>query len=490
MTGRQTPSRERPQAYDLAIIGAGVAGTSIAAAIVAARPDWSVALIERSRRIGGRVWSKSVPGVEHPIELGGMRYLTSHRRVVAAMSALGLESRPFDVIHGPERSFLRGHLGSGPTDPSAGEGYDLPEGERHRSAVDLTLEAFRTIVSGADRLDEAGWTRIRAGHRYRDRAVTEWSIGDAIAAVRSPEGHRFMSDSFGYDSGFRPFNAGDAIQYLLGGGDPTAEARVPIGGMDEIPKALVQRFEEAGGTVLLGHELERLEVDGDGVLLRFAGDTLRARRVVLTMPVPALSALSDASPVIASPVWRRLLASVEGFPATKLYAWYRRPWWRGVVGGIEGIRTTTDLPNRKVFYFDSRPDAPAAIIGAYTDGRHVVPWVELANGVSNGGPAPSGMLEALKASLAAFHPEVARIPEPVGTAFMHWGSDPLEIGWTFWRAGAMSDDVMAAAVQPDPALPIHIAGETFSRAQGWIEGAFESAETVTRRIIDADKTRG
>jgi monoamine oxidase len=316
--------------------------------------------------------------------------------------------------------------------------------------------------------------------------VTDWAIGDAIAAVRSPEAHRFMADSFGYDSGFRPFNAGDAIQYLLGGGDPTAEARVPTGGMDTIPQAFARRFEARGGSVLLGHELERLEPDDGQLILRSAGDTLRARRVVLTMPIPALCTLADASPALGTPTWRHLLASVEGFPATKLYAWYERPWWRRLAGGIEGIRTTTDLPVKKVFYFDERLEAPASIIGAYTDGRHTTPWVELAGGVSNGGPAPRAMVEAMTTALASLHPEAATIPDPLGTAFMHWGSDPLEIGWTFWRAGFVSDDMAATAIQPEPELPVHVAGETFARAQGWIEGALETAEIVTDRILGAE----
>jgi monoamine oxidase len=68
---------------------------------------------------------------------------------------------------------------------------------------------------------------------------------------------------------------------------------------------------------------------------------------------------------------------------------------------------------------------------------------------------------------------------------MNWGADPREIGWTFWLSGINSDDVMASALQPDPALPIYIAGETFSRSQSWVEGALETAEAVTDRLLAA-----
>ena len=59
---------------DLAVIGAGAAGTSVAHRIAAARPEWSIGLFERADRIGGRLRSRRLQNTGHPIELGGMRY--------------------------------------------------------------------------------------------------------------------------------------------------------------------------------------------------------------------------------------------------------------------------------------------------------------------------------------------------------------------------------------------------------------------------------
>lgn len=292
-----------------------------------------------------------------------------------------------------------------------------------------------------------------------------------------------MTDAFGYDSGVRPHNAGDAIEYLLGSGDPSGEARVPVDGMDRIPAALAERFEARGGHVRFRHDLDRLDVDGQGIRLEFAdGPVERASRVVLTLPVAALSALLKRSPAVAGPAWTGLLDAVEGFPATKLYCWYDRPWWRDGTSPPAGIRTTTDLPNRKLFYFDESPGAPAAMLVSYADGRHVEPIAQLAGGASNGMEAPPALLEAMRDNLRAIHPDV-EVPLPPGSTFMHWGSDPREIGWTYWRAGANSDAVMARALQPDPALPIHLCGESFSRAQAWVQGALETADALAERLL-------
>jgi monoamine oxidase len=469
---------------DLAVIGAGAAGTWTADAVLRARPDWSIALFERSTRIGGRLHSVKIDGLAHPIELGGMRFLTSHPLVAATVDEFGLSTRPFDTRGKPERTFLRGVPGDGPDDPYAGRGYQLPEHERDRSSMELRLTAFSTIVPGYDSLDHEGWSRMRASAQYLGRPLTDWSMFEAMATVLSPEGLRFVADSFGYFSGMGPFNAGDGIQYLSGSGDPTGEARVPVTGMDSLPLGLAGRFIAGGGAIHLGQDLQGCDMVDGGVLLRFGDRQVVARHVVLTVAIPALRTLALGSRTLDTPNWRRVMASVEGFPATKLYLWFRRPWWRDGPAAVPGIRTTTDLVNRKVLYFDEHMDAPAAVLAEYTDGGHLPSWVDLAGGVSNGEPAPPAMLRRIGELLREIHPTVD-IPDPNGSAFMHWGSDPQETGWTFWSAGVRSDEIIELATKPEPDVPIFVAGEAFSRSQGWVEGAFKTAQAVVDRLVSA-----
>ena len=89
---------------------------------------------------------------------------------------------------------------------------------------------------------------------------------------------------------------------------------------------------------------------------------------------------------------------------------------------------------------------------------------------------------ALDGWLAAAHPG-AQVPSPVGSAFQHWGADPREVGWHFWRSGDNSDEIIDLASQPDPSLPIHLCGEAFSRRQAWVEGALETADDVASRLL-------
>jgi monoamine oxidase len=472
---------------DLAIIGGGVAGTFVARRMRQNHPDWSIALFERTKRIGGRLHSVPIDGLDHPIELGGMRFLTSQRRIASLVKTFELPTHPFDPTGGaPERSYLRGIVGAGGDGDDAGRGYDLEPELRGRSALDLGTTVFRRIVPGFQGLDHEGYARWRATGRLLERPVTEWAIGEALEAILGVEGKRFVTDAFGYDSGMRAFCAPDLVEFLFHGGDPAEQALTPNDGMDRIPRELAAHFERNGGDVRHEHELVSLAIDDGVVALRFSnGGTVLANQVVLATALPALRLLAANSSVLQSERFDDVLDSVEAFPAMKLYLWYEEAWWRPTV---PGIRATTDLPVRKVFYFDGTGGSLSALLGMYTDGLDVRPWADLYEGAAAGAPAPPTMLAEVQRILGRMHPEVGEIPLPIGSALAYWGADAHETGWHFWRSGVNSDEVLDRAPQPDPRLPIYLANEAFSRRQSWVEGALEGAEAVVDRLSN-DRVR-
>jgi monoamine oxidase len=93
------------------------------------------------------------------------------------------------------------------------------------------------------------------------------------------------------------------------------------------------------------------------------------------------------------------------------------------------------------------------------------------------------MLAAISRDLREIHPASGEPPPPVGSAFSLWGDDPHEAGWTFWSAGARSDGVIRDIVRPVPGLDLFICGEAFSRAQSWVEGALQTAETAVEAVL-------
>ena len=80
---------------DVAIIGGGVAGAYCGWRLTSDKPKLKTALFEYGQRIGGRLFSATLPGAKHvPCELGGMRIIKGEQQSELASQLQGaLNSR-------------------------------------------------------------------------------------------------------------------------------------------------------------------------------------------------------------------------------------------------------------------------------------------------------------------------------------------------------------------------------------------------------------
>ncbi len=69
-------------------------------------------------------------------------------------------------------------------------------------------------------------------------------------------------------------------------------------------------------------------------------------------------------------------------------------------------------------------------------------------------------------------------PEVRNAAFRDWGDDPFGGGWNSWNIGVKSPVVKHQIVQPIAGHPLYICGEAYSDAQGWVEGALQTADLM------------
>lgn len=490
-------SVDRP--LGLAVIGGGMAGAYVAFRIALRRPDWTIGLFERSERVGGRLLSVPMPGVDRVrAELGGMRYRTSQPVVSGLVEELGLETRPFLTLHDDNRFFLRGARWRAGEPEDAASVYRLEGSERGISPGEVMLLAFDRIVPGANTLTDDEWVTVKREYAFRGRPLRDWSLREALAAVLSEEGHRYVVDGFGYATGLADRNAADAIPWVLIETRPESENRTLVEGMERLPRELAARFTAAGGRVHLGHDLMGFDDEEGMCRLRFDGrpDVL-ARRVVLAVPRRALERICGRTPLLDRPELRTQIASVTAHPAAKLFLAYDRPWWRDA--GIRGMRTVTDLLLSKTYYFDPKdgpePGSPAILLASYTDGPSRDAWCALLDRpVLPPDPGPfdaEGRWERYAASgqqvaeaqrhLRTLH-EADGVPDPVASAFMDWGADPFGGAWHVWDPGARSWEIMARILRPLPEREVYVCGEAYSWSQGWVEGALETAERVVSRL--------
>src|SRR5690242_12331401 len=117
-----TARKQKPAArttsgvLDVAIVGGGVAGVYagwrlLTGARTSGKGPTSVGLFESSWRLGGRLLSLVPPGVPSTrVEVGGMRFTSSHLMVSSLVNHLGLAAVPFSVYEPQNVAFLRGKM--------------------------------------------------------------------------------------------------------------------------------------------------------------------------------------------------------------------------------------------------------------------------------------------------------------------------------------------------------------------------------------------
>jgi monoamine oxidase len=520
---------------DYAVIGGGVAGT-YAAWRLAESGRGAVGLFECSDRIGGRLYSVRLPGMPNiPGELGGMRFMPQdHKMVAAVVGRFGLETRDFpmgddrpldpkrpdgpkigrsrNILHLRGRRFTEADF----ADPGKVP-YMLLPGEAGLSPTELQFRVMQLLAGDRD-LTEKEWFDLEVFGEPLYK-IGYWNL---LSRVLSAEAYAFMRDAGGYVANTANTNSVyqlPATEY----GDTNVLYLCLKDGFQALPLTLARAYAEASGRAPeMGSTLIRIEGIGEGYRLHFRktsgeaasfaeaaageGFAVTAKHVVLAMPRRALE-------LIDWPCWQsdlRLrcdLDSVVCQTAFKLLLGFEVPWWRAL--GLMAGRSITDLPLRQTYYMASEADfgssdgnQSALLLASYNDMstvpfwrglEHTAPFEGRRTRFTGDAPAvpdtplrvTGQMIDAAVKQLAEMH-GLNSVPAPHTAVYHDWSDDPYGGGWHEWRAGYRYSDIIPRMLRPVDTENVMICGEAYSRDQGWVEGALDTAETMLQRCLKLD----
>ena len=528
---------DRHDVLDVAVVGGGVSGLYTAWRLLAdakqAGQTRLVTVFEGSQRLCGRLLSVTPPGVpDTRVELGGMRYTSSHRRVAALVDRFELAKDPFPVGRPENIAYLRREmLRTQDLSDADRIPYNLAPDERSPTVLDqgFTAVAAQRVLSAAlgkdVPLDKVDWKNVAATAQYEYKPFRDLPMQYVLQRSISQEAFRFAQDTSGYDSILHTWNAADGLPWDLADFGHQVDFYHLHDGFEALPLALAKQIGEAGGAIRQGCKLEsfdtaRLPDGSEGISLRFAGDgpdraPRLARRLVLAMPRRSLELLAPTGPVLEPKnraVWD-LIETVEPIPLFKLALCYSYPWWQTLAPVAVGQPATltkitegqsiTDMPVRQCYYWATDEKTQNSVVLIYDDGSDLDYWAGLRDRSTNkkfqseaepaaaatASPgwdehhAPQLMVAEAHRQLLIMHGAQDRvdIPKPCAAAYRDWGEDPFGGGANFWRVGADSVKTFEQILQPDPSCPVYVCGEAYSNYQGWVEGALETADAMLVR---------
>jgi monoamine oxidase len=439
---------------EVAVIGAGYAGLTAAAAIADAGHD--VLVLEARQRVGGRVWTMDAGGV--PLDMGGMWVGAGHLRFRALLDRFAIPTYPTPASGSAawwdERAARLRHARPLPMPPWAIP-FVLPamariEHMRRRTPADQPWRA--PAAERWDSLTVAQWLRRWIPLR-RPRQVVEstlvLSTCEELSRVSMLTLMAFVADNGGLMRG-------------AGGAEEGADQDLVVGGADGAARGLAHLL---GDRVCLGAAVREIRHGDSGVALTGDGVRVRARRVVVALPPPRVAAIRWAP---ALPAWRRSL--VERVPmgsVTKLMAVYDRPFWRDAGWSGEVHDATGPVSS----LFDASPPGGPAVLGSLTCGARSRELSAL--------PPGQRRRRIIDAMVRWLGPEAAT---PLHVADVSWEDEEFSGGG---YAGVPAPGTLIPSVRlAAPIGRVHFAGtETATRSNGYIDGAIASGERAAEEVL-------
>lgn len=461
----------------IAIVGAGASGLYLAYRLKRAGFG-NVRVFEARARIGGRMHDRKIAPDGAHIALGALSFSDAHPLVSGVCAQLGLAREPLEVVRAGYA--LRGVCCKAADTAALHARYHREAGSDGGDAYALL---FGVVEAAAPRYREF-WRNPEALWRYLGvcapggRSLAGWGFWNLIARYMAPEAYAFVRDCIGLTSSVANTQARAAIFTLLWETRPLQRHFRLRGGFSALAQHLRAATADAAG-FCLEHRLEHVTTSEAGVVLGFrqrsgARISYAADAAILTCPPAALGAMRFEDSAIST-ILAQGCAQVRDVDASKLFLSFERPWWRRAATPATIEVFAAQAPLAQIFAESGAAGAP--MLASFADGEAASFWRGLAH--SSDGPAsPSARAAAMTELERAFG---ASLTPPRSAWFIDWSRHGEGAAWHAWAIGADADWVAARVRQPQSAVPLFVCGEAFARPQGWVEGAFSSAEMVLER---------
>lgn len=417
-------------AYDIVIVGAGIAG--LRCGIALQKKGKKTCILEKYGYTGGRVVTYNKDG--HKWENGAGRIAESHTKVHSLLKKYGLHT----IGIGKDQFFI-------------------PSGETEHSGFENTFE-----IQFASLLKEIG--------DLSPELLATHTLEQLLKSILGESKAKLFLEQFPYRAEVSVMRADVAMKTFMGRGEMGSYEgySVCVEGLSALIDGLVKEYESLGGEILMRYEMTGISEDGTVKVNckvgskkeGFSETIVEGKKCILALHSAALKECGSTRhfPVLQHLVMCPLLRTYGVFPTSNGKSWF---------SGLP--RVVTGNPIR---YFIPIDPAQGVAMVSYTDADDAFRMMRILD--SKGEKALGSFI--LK-ELRFLFPD-RKIPE-----YLFFKSHPWTYGCTYWKPGTYDVEKMSYdSMHPDPkGLPsVYLCGESFSTRQAWMEGALDHADQLLK----------
>jgi len=418
--------KKHSNAYDICIIGAGMAGLYVGTELLRMRPRLRIVIAEKYKFLGGRAMTYygTVDGVKYQWEEGAGRISENHRLLLGLVRRHGLTLKPI-----PAGGIYK-ESGALPAEP-----------DYFGAAMPLLLEPLERLPAAT----LAGTT-----------------IRKLFQTIHGPKSLAIL-DRYPYRAEINTMRADLALQVFRREMNSSTKFFVIAEGFSKLVEKLAEEFKGAGGTILEHHEFCKFTGDAEGEFkigkpsegIGRAEIVIGAAKFIFAIPSVALASIPEFHdlPILKYIAMKPLLRIYAAFPLKD------REWLREIPKTVSAGPLRFIIPNS----YDN-----ASLQISYTDSEDADLLIEMCKREGK-----EGLQEfIMKEFRTLFGP--MKIPDPLFIQPYVW-KDAV----SYWLPGDYDPyEESRKACRPIHGKPWYVCGESFSTDQCWIEGALDHSQIL------------
>ncbi|XP_063418379.1 aplysianin-A-like [Mytilus trossulus] len=486
---------------DVAIIGAGIAGTYAGWRL--RNLNKQITVFEYSNRVGGRCYTmkfQDIPDIN--IELGAMRFFaTPHKLLYDTIRELGLPVQKFVLGSGASADttvHVRGaHLRYKDLGDTSTPYKLLPNEQKPVSQLQWEMFTNYTDVLTTNVPEDAKRFQIKDDDGLQ---MYKQSMNSLYHKFLSSEAQNYIRDTASFISlGL------SASAKVITSSPSHAENEVltVTSGFSSIPEKLLEEFLRASRryNVKLNHHLKAIKKMKNGYYNMYFERTITrnghtsiiknkplikkcAKKIILAVNRLSLERLNWKG--LHQPHIREYITkSVKDVSAWKLFLAYNFPWWRN--SPVYSKYSISDTPLKQTYDFGTSKANPtkSILLPMYTD-VDMSYWNELIQrehgNINNRDEVFSVGKEIVKVTnkylSAIYRLPLSDIPPPINGIFGYWQNYPYGGAWQLWMPGYIWPEVEKQMTKLSKNDDVFVAVNAFSSRSSFSNSALQVVELV------------